>query len=439
MRHSGSLARRVILGSILASIAMMALSASAEAAYTIGPLELNGGTLPAIQIPAILSFQQAIVHHPTSTAYGRKGSPSSASELTITKVLDKSSPILFQAVAKGSHYKNGSMTWQTTTGTVFGAVCLTDVFPTSYALGGPGVNPTESISFGYGKIQTVYGPGASCNGNSAPPVETTLIGLNRSASSLTVRVDCLTRFCKGDLAVSLPKAACPTGGSDCSFTGGVRVAVNGTGGKATLNGDGSALIGGVELGGAGSFSMGDGSVRVLRLAVPSRLGKWLTGNKHATLGTIIVVRGLNRAIVERELLGAPAKIYASIPSLAASEPPGGGGGPAEPPKEPPKDQSQSLAVTECSSPVVGIPGEAVAIKGSLAPARSGAKVTLTYTPVSGPPPMPAPVVDTVTTDPAGNFGENFARNNHSWSVVASIAEGNGYAAASSPACAVPIP
>jgi type VI protein secretion system component Hcp len=437
MPHSGSLARRVILGSIVASVAMMALSASAEAAYTIGPLELNGGTLPAIQIPSILSFQQAIVSHPTSPAYGKGAHPSSASELTITKVQDKSSPTLLQATAKGSHYKYGSMTWQSATGTI-GAICLTDVSPTSYVLGGSGdKQPTESISFGYGKIQTVYGPGASCNGRSAPPVETTLIGLNRSASSLAVRVDCLTSLCKGDLAVSLPKAACPTGGPDCSFTGGVRVALNGSG-KATLNGSGSASIGGVELGGAGNFSMGDGSAQVLRLAVPPRLGKWITGNKHATLGTIIVVRGLNKAIVERELLGAPAKIYASIPSLSAPEPPAGGGGPVEPPKEQPKDLSQSLAVTECSSPVVGTP-TVVSIKGALSPARSGAKITLTYTPVSGPPPTPAPVVDTVTTDAAGNFGENFDRNNHSWNVVASIAEGDGYAAASSPPCAVPIP
>jgi type VI protein secretion system component Hcp len=415
---------------------MMALAASAEAAYTIGPLELNGGTLPAVQIPAILSFQQAIVSHPTSPAYGKGVHPSSASELTITKVIDKSTPTLLQAITKGSHYKYGSMTWQTTSGTIYGAVCLTDVFPTSYVLGGLGVNPTESISFGYGKIQTEYGPGANCNGSSAPPVETTLIGLNRSASSLTVRVDCLTRLCRGDLAVSLPKAACPTGGSDCSFTGGVRVAINGSG-KAKLNGDGSASTGGVELGGAGSFSMGDGSVRVLRLAVPSRLGKWLAGHSHATLGTIIVVRGLNKAIVEHELLGAPAKIYASTPSLDASEPPAGGGGGGGTP-EPPKDLPQSLAVTECSSPVVGTP-TVVSIKGALSPARSGAKVILTYTPVSGPPPTPAPIVDTVTTDAAGNFGENFDRNNHSWNVVASIAEGDGYAAASSPACAVPIP
>ena len=309
---------------------------------------------------------------------------------------------------------------------------------------GPGTKPTESISFGYGKIQTVYGPSARCDGSSAPPVETTLIGLNRSASSLTVRVDCLTRLCKGDLAVSLPKAACPAGGSVCSFTGGVRVGLNG-GGKVKLNGDGSAFTGGVKLSGAGAFSMGDGSVRVLRLAVPPRLGKWLTGNSHATLGTIIVVRGLNKAIVVRELLGAPAKIDASIPSLAAPEPPaGGGGGGGGGTVEPPKDLAQSLAVSDCSTPVVGVPSATVvSIKGTLTPARSGAKVTLTYTPVSGPPPLPAPIVDTVTTDAAGNFGENFDRhqggNDYSWSVVASIAEGDGYAAASSPACAVPIP
>lgn len=420
---------------------MMAISVSAEAAYTIGPLDLSGGSLPAIQIPAILSFQQAIVSHPTSSAYGRKGGhPSSASELTITKVLDKSSPSLFQATAKGGHYKFGSMTWQSASGTI-GAICLTDVFPTSYALGTPSDKPTETVSFGYAKIQTEYGPGASCDGSSAPPVETTLIGLNRSSSSLTVRVDCLTRLCRGDLAVSLPRSACPKGGSDCSFTGGVRVGLNG-GGKIKLNGDGSAFTGGVKLSDAGAFSMGGGSVRVLRLAVPPRLGKWLTGHSHATLGTIIVVHGLSKAIVERELLGAPVKIDVSIPSLSAPEPSPAGGGGGGGSGEPPKDLPQSLAVTECSSPIVGTP-TIVSIKGSISPARSGAKVTLTYTPVSGPSPMPAPIVDTATTTATGTFGENFDRRqggkDYGWSVVAGIAGGGGYAAASSPSCAVPIP
>jgi type VI protein secretion system component Hcp len=439
--HSRSLARRLILGSIVASIAMAALSGSAEAAYTIGPLELNGGSLPAIQIPAILSFQQSIVHHPTAVAYGKRASPSSASEITITKVVDKSSPTLFHAVGTGGHYKSGSMTWQTTSGTI-GAVCLTDVFPTSYVLGGPSDRPTEAISFGYVKIRMEYGPGANCDGNPPPPVETALIGLDRSASHLTVRVDCLIRQCRGDLAVSLPKSACPQAGSACSFTGGVRVGLSGSG-KSKFDADGSAFTGGVRLSGAGGFAMGDGSVRVLHLAVPPRLGKWMKGHSHATLGTIIVVRGLSKAIVEREVLGAPAKIYASVPSLDASEPgPGGGSGGGTGgggSGGTPKDIPQSLTITECSTSVVGVPGNPVSVKGSLSPARAGATVTLTYTPVSGPPPMPAPIVHTVTTAATGAFGETFERGSDSWSVVAKIAEGGGYAEASSPPCAIPIP
>ena len=134
---------------------MMALSASAEAAYTIGPLELNGGTLPAVQIPAILSFQQTIVGHPTSAAYGSGGGrPKSASELTITKVIDKSSPILFQAIAKGSHYKYGSMTWQTATGTI-GAICLTDVFPPPTPWVDPRTNPPSRSASATGKSKGV--------------------------------------------------------------------------------------------------------------------------------------------------------------------------------------------------------------------------------------------------------------------------------------------
>jgi hypothetical protein len=53
------------------------------------------------------------------------------------------------------------------------------------------------------------------------------------------------------------------------------------------------------------------------------------------------------------------------------------------------------------------------------------------------------VVDSVTTDAAGSFSENFDREvggkPYSWNVVASIPEGDGYAAAQSPACAIPIP
>src|SRR5262249_8735397 len=157
--------------------------------------------------------------------------------------------------------------------------------------------PSESLSLSYGSIKFVYSQqadvAASCTG-SAPPVTSTLLGVLHRGSTILARVDCLTAHCRGDLTVSLPGAACPAADAPCAFTGGVRVGLNG-GGKVHFNGDGSAtLADGSKVGvsGAGKFSMGDGSVRIVRLSVPAPLQKWLNGHKHGTLGSIIVVRGL---------------------------------------------------------------------------------------------------------------------------------------------------
>jgi type VI protein secretion system component Hcp len=433
-------------------VASLLLAApGAEAAYTIGPLELGGGGLQAISVPSLLSVQQQIGHPTGSAAYGSggRGAPSSVSELTITKKVDVSSSALFgQAIANGGHWKTGALTLQTA-GSPYEALCLTDPFGISRQTGGltgaSGI-PTETVQFGYAKLTVKYGAGANCGAVPAPPVVSSLVRLNRSASKLTARVDCLIAKCKGILAVSLPNSACPKvasastisgsggRGSECSFTGGVRVGLTGAG-KVRFNADGTAFTGGVKLGlgGAGKFSMGDGSVRVLTLTVPPPLGKWMKGHSHATLGSIIVVRGLSRAIVQREAIDAPAKLNAAVPSLTATEP----GGNEVPPPMP-----QSLAVTDCSTPVVGTP-TVVMVNGTLSPPRGGATVSLTYTPVNGPMPLPSPVVDSVTTSATGNFGESFDRRregkDYSWNVVASIPAGDGYAGASSPACAVPIP
>jgi hypothetical protein len=319
---------------------------------------------------------------------------------------------------------------------------MIDVFVTSVQVGGASGGsavPDETVGLGYAKASYHYGQGVGCGGTSAPPVESTLVGINRSASKLTTRLDCLKQKCGGIIAVSLPRAACPARASaatssNCSFTGPVRVGLNG--GKVKFNGDGTAFTGGVKIGigGAGKFSMGDGSVRVMQLAVPPPLRKWLKGHSHGKLGSIIVVRGLGKSIVEREALGAPAKIQAAIPDVTASEP--------NPPPPTPGLAPQSLLVTECSTPVVGTP-TMVTVSGSLSPPRAGATVTLTYTPVNGPPPLPAPVIDQVTTTATGNFSESFDRQregkSYSWNVVASIGDGEGYAATSSAACAIPIP
>lgn len=445
MRCNRPQRRRALLGSIVAAITLIVLLAAAACAdaSTIGPFELSGSGLPAVQVSSLLAVGQAITHPQTSAGYGSgdRGAPSSASVLTITKKVDSSSPLLAHAVAVGTHYKKGSLALVNGGGS-YEAICLTDAFPVSsqfQSAGGSSTTPEETVGIAYTKISFRYGVGANCNGTPSPPVESTLVSLNRSASMLTARVDCLIKKCRGILAVSLPSAACPAGASaagstGCSFTGGVRVGLDG--GAVKFNNDGTAFTGGVKvgIGGSGNFSMGDGSVRVLQLPVPSPLRKWLKGHSHATLGSIIVVRGLGKAIVEREALDSPAKIYAAIPELTASEP--------NPTPPAPGLSPQSLLITECSTPVVGTP-TVITVNGTLSPPRGAATVSLTYTPVNGPLPLPAPITDMVTTTATGNFSENFDRQQngkpYSWNVVAGIGDGDGYAATSSAPCAIPIP
>ena len=358
MRCNRPQRRRALLGSIVAAITLIVLLAAAACAdaSTIGPFELSGSGLPAVQVSSLLAVGQAITH-PHDLCRIRIRWPRGA-ELGVGPEYHQEGRLeqsaLAHAVAVGTHYKKGSLALVNGGGS-YEAICLTDAFPVSsqfQSAGGSSTTPEETVGIAYTKISFRYGVGANCNGTPSPPVESTLVSLNRSASMLTARVDCLIKKCRGILAVSLPSAACPAGASaagstGCSFTGGVRVGLDG--GAVKFNNDGTAFTGGVKvgIGGSGNFSMGDGSVRVLQLPVPSPLRKWLKGHSHATLGSIIVVRGLGKAIVEREALDSPAKIYAAIPELTASEP--------NPTPPAPGLSPQSLLITECSTPVVGTP------------------------------------------------------------------------------------
>ena len=438
--------------------------ATAGAATSIGPLSLYRGTgsLPAVQIPAssLLSYSFGIQGGGSAKGWGGGAyEPKSASEFVITKRSDSASySLLAKALADGTHFKVAALTVkQKVVENPSGqerTYCLSDAFVTSFQVGtNPGDGQIqERISFAYDKFKLLTGVGGTqpCAGESEPPVLASLLGARGGGSSLLARVDCLSAHCRGILTVDLPPAACRLGGTLCSFTGGVRVGLSGSG-KIHFNGDGTATLnGGVRVGvnGSGRFALGDGSVKILRLSVPSPLRKWLAGHQHALLGAIIVVRGSPTAIVEHDVLGAPAKLPPGAPSDTLEGPTPGAGGPGSggggPAGGGPTDLQQSLSLTSCTGAhPVGTPPTVVVVSGSLSPARGGAKVTLTYTPVSGPPPLPSPVVDSVTTDAAGSFSENFDREPagkpYSWNVVASIPEGDGYAAAQSASCAIPIP
>ena len=126
--------RRALLGSIVAAITLIALLAAAAGAdaSTIGPFELSGGALPAVQVPSLLGMGQAITQPQTSAGYGSggRGAPSSVSVLTITKKVDASSNVLAHALTLGTHYKKGSLALVNGGGT-YEAICLTDALPVS--------------------------------------------------------------------------------------------------------------------------------------------------------------------------------------------------------------------------------------------------------------------------------------------------------------------
>ncbi len=239
----------------------------------------GGGNLPAIQVPSssLLSFSNSIQGKLPSKAYGGRGyTPHSASELTITKLVDSATPKLAKAAAKGTHFKQASLSWTSDGGH---GLCLTDAYVTSdqVASSGNGQTLKEKIAIGYAKAKITAGSKPPCGGGKAPPVVATLLRVGKRGSSLLARVDCLSARCKGRLTISLPRSACPRGRRPCSTR--------------------------VGLGGAGKFSMGDGSVKIFRLAVPSPLRKWVTGHRRTLHGAIIVVvRGRRTALVQRGLL-----------------------------------------------------------------------------------------------------------------------------------------
>jgi hypothetical protein len=422
------------------AVGLFATAPGAQAAAVFKGFQLNGGSgkLPAIQVAgsSIRSFSLGINSNFGSGAGwgGSRYAPSSASELTITIAHPAANELteLLQAATLGTHYKSASLLWEGG-GTGF-AYCLSDAFVSSFRAGTDLKDPTVTeVGIAYGKLTVKTGSNPSCSGTSVPAVQSNLLALR--GKSLVARLDCLSASCSGLLAVNFPPDPC-RGGRSCSFTGGVRAGLNLSRlGKVKFRGSTAEFTGGVKIqaSGGNKFAMGDGSVKILKLAVPAPLLKWLRGHRHASLGAIIVVRGSRRAIIQREMISPTPRLPSGAPTGAEAAP----GETQEPPLQP-----QALAITECSTPVVGTP-TVVTVRGSLSPARGNVPVTLTYTPTNGPLPLPAPVVDNVSTNAAGIFEEAFDRqregNPYAWNVVASVAAGEGFAAAQSPACSVPIP
>ncbi len=75
---------------------------------------------------------------------------------TITKTLDKASPLLYSAQVSGKRLKNATFTANTSSGTQL-KITMSDVTVSSYTVSGEqGQPPMETISFNYTKIEFKY-------------------------------------------------------------------------------------------------------------------------------------------------------------------------------------------------------------------------------------------------------------------------------------------
>ena len=79
-------------------------------------------------------------------------------DLSIVKLLDSSTPLLFRACADGSHIKEVKLELCRAGGdkVIYMEYVLNNVIISSVSDGGGGGEPTESVTFNYGKIKLNY-------------------------------------------------------------------------------------------------------------------------------------------------------------------------------------------------------------------------------------------------------------------------------------------
>jgi type VI secretion system secreted protein Hcp len=97
---------------------------------------------------------------------GASGSESRAgradlSQITVMKVLDKTSPSLFENCVQGNYLKKVDIVYDKPMGDKqedYFKIHMQDALITSVQLSGSNENPTESVSFAFSKIKVSYNP-----------------------------------------------------------------------------------------------------------------------------------------------------------------------------------------------------------------------------------------------------------------------------------------
>jgi len=113
----------------------------------------------------ILSFSfgvsQTHVIGAGSSGHESRAGRANLGDVTIMKVVDKTTPLLFDDCVTGNFLKKVDIIYDKPTGDQqedYYKIHLEDVIITSFQDSGSNENPVESISFAYGKIKVSYNP-----------------------------------------------------------------------------------------------------------------------------------------------------------------------------------------------------------------------------------------------------------------------------------------
>ncbi len=131
-------------------------------------LKIDGRPGPSTSKPGyidILSFSfgasQTAVIGPGSSGGEARAGRADVSNVSIMKVLDKTSPLLFDDCVTGNYLATADITYDKPMGDQqedYFKIHMEKVLITSIQLSGSSENPTESISFAFEKIKISYNP-----------------------------------------------------------------------------------------------------------------------------------------------------------------------------------------------------------------------------------------------------------------------------------------
>jgi type VI secretion system secreted protein Hcp len=125
----------------------------------------------------VLSFQWGVAQ-PTAGRTGRPTGRADVHDLTITKFLDKASPLLFASACHGDHISTAVFTLRKAGGNPidFYKVTLTDILISSVSpsgtAGGEVTAPLEEVSLNFGRVEITFTP-QDATGSPGAPVTTT--------------------------------------------------------------------------------------------------------------------------------------------------------------------------------------------------------------------------------------------------------------------------